>query len=214
MPRRKCCVADLLCDIPGQRDPNRKACPVEKLKAILVAIFEKAGDAHHFAYSGVQEDHDWSIWYADFLRNPLSQALGREFTRAELVTCLLAAEDERLALFGADHPWHAHFAEHFLTRYAPAEPESATTLSLYYYPECPFCQRVLHAIRETQAEVELRYVWDVPQNRSDLQAARGRTTVPVLRIQDGKGSDRWMPESLDIVRYLKDRAKAGKAAHS
>jgi glutaredoxin 2 len=35
-----------------------------------------------------------------------------------------------------------------------------------------------------------------------------------LRIQDGKGSDRWMPESLDIVRYLKDRAKAGKAAHS
>lgn len=183
-------------------------------KSALVGIFEKAGEAHAFAYAEAGENHDWAIWYADFLRGPLSKALGRDFTVAELTVCLMIAEDERLAMHGPDHPWPDSYADHFLARFTPPNSEEATKLSLYYYPECPFCQRVLHAIRETGAEVELRHVWNHPQHRLDLQAARGRTTVPVLRITGADGSDRWMPESLDIVRYLKERARGREAERS
>ena len=118
----------------------------------------------------------------------------------------MAAEDERLAMHGPDHPWPPFYADHFLTRYAPSMAGRTEKLALYYYPECPYCQRVLSAIRETGADVDLRHIWEVPKHRSDLQAARGRTTVPVLRISAGDNSDRWMPESLDIVRYLRERA--------
>ena len=60
-------------------------------------------------------------------------------------------------------------------------------------------------IDETGADVELRHIWDEPAHRAELQAARGRTTVPVLRIS-GDGEDRWMPESADIVQFLRELA--------
>jgi glutaredoxin 2 len=65
---------------------------------------------------------------------------------------------------------------------------------------------VLRTIAETGTGVSLRHIWDDPQHRADLQAARGRSTVPVLRITD-KDGDRWMPESADIVRYLHELAR-------
>ena len=174
----------------------------------LVEAFEKASEAHAMAFTQVDgEDPDWALWYAGFLQQPLSKIFGRNLTRAEIVTCLISVEEERLARFGAEHPWPPMYADHFIARLGPPDRENETDLALYYYPECPFCQRVLHAIRETGAKVELRHVWDHPPYRAELQAARGRTTVPVLRIT-GKGTDRWMPESADIVRYLRDRATA------
>ena len=51
-------------------------------------------------------------------------------------------------------------------------------------------------------DVELRDIFENPQHRDDLIAARGRATVPVLRITSPNGEERWMPESRDIVRYL------------
>ena len=41
-----------------------------------------------------------------------------------------------------------------------------------------------------------------PGYLQELRDARGRTTVPVLRITSPDGNERWMPESSDIVRYL------------
>ena len=57
-------------------------------------------------------------------------------------------------------------------------------------------------IERLGVNVELRNIFEDPQHRDDLVAARGRATVPVLRITSPNGEERWMPESRDIVRYL------------
>lgn len=174
----------------------------------LIEAFNQAAAAHAFAFDQAKgTDPDWAYWYAGILQRRLSNIFKTELTRTQIVSCLAAAEDERLARYGADHPWQSLYAEHFQSRFTPPGAEQAEQLSLYYYPECPYCQRVLNAIAATGAEVELRHIWNEPQHRTDLQAERGRTTVPVLRIT-GKDSDRWMPESADIVRYLHERAAA------
>ena len=80
----------------------------------------------------------------------------------------------------------------------------ADDLSLYYFPACPYCRRVLRAMDELELALELRDIRAEPQRRAELVAARGRGTVPVLRIS-GEGEDEWLPESLDIVAYLKKR---------
>ena len=51
-------------------------------------------------------------------------------------------------------------------------------------------------------DVELREIFDEPHYREQLVEARGRATVPVLRITSPDGEERWMPESRDIVHYL------------
>lgn len=181
---------------------------VTDLRERLIKAFVTAGEAHAFAFVQVNgDDEDWAYWYAAMLQQPLSQILNRELTRAQIVVCLTSVEDERLARFSDQHPWAPLYADHFITMFAAPQPVPTEQLSLYYYPECPYCQRVLNAIAETGAEVELRHIWDQPNHRADLQAARGRTTVPVLRIS-GDTTDRWMPESADIVRFLRERAAA------
>ena len=65
--------------------------------------------------------------------------------------------------------------------------------------------RVRGAITKLGLDVELRDIRMDPRHRADLVAARGRTTVPVLRIETAAG-DEWMPESRDIVRYLQTLA--------
>lgn len=76
-------------------------------------------------------------------------------------------------------------------------------LALYHYPSCPYCQRVFRALDELGLAVERR---DIHQDRAalrELVAARGRQTVPVLRIEHEDGRVEWMPESLDIIAYLR-----------
>jgi glutaredoxin 2 len=76
-------------------------------------------------------------------------------------------------------------------------------LALYFYEGCPFCTLVQRAIDDLGIEVELRDIFAEPGHRDALVAARGRPTVPVLRIMSADGEERWMPESRDIVRHLK-----------
>lgn len=88
-------------------------------------------------------------------------------------------------------------------------------LSLYYFPSCPYCKRVLHAAEQLGVELQLRNTRTHPEHNRALVNARGRGTVPVLRIAAAPsagpggagedGEDTWMPESADIVRYLKQR---------
>jgi len=80
----------------------------------------------------------------------------------------------------------------------------ADDLALYYFPACPFCRRVTLALEELGVEVELRNTRTEVVHEAALIKARGRKTVPVLRISKPEG-DEWMPESLDIVVYLKER---------
>lgn len=81
-------------------------------------------------------------------------------------------------------------------------------LSLYHYPSCYFCRVVRQVMDQHNFDIELR---DIHQNRdwqSELIAARGRRTVPVMRIEDDAGNVQWLPESRDIVRYLQGLAAA------
>lgn len=78
-------------------------------------------------------------------------------------------------------------------------------MALYTGAWCPYCRRVVAAIREMNIEVELRDVCENREYRRELLAATGRGTVPVLRISHEDGHDQWMPESRDIIRYLRKR---------
>ena len=75
-------------------------------------------------------------------------------------------------------------------------------LSLYHFEGCPYCQRVRDAMKRLGIQIELRDVRASAEHLGALRAATGRSTVPVLRIEEGEGKSRWMPESLDIVASL------------
>lgn len=77
------------------------------------------------------------------------------------------------------------------------------TLSLYYFKTCPYCFRVLRVLKKLGVKVEKRDIHADSRHQADLIAARGRKTVPVLRINSSDGEERWLPESRDIINYLK-----------
>ena len=72
-------------------------------------------------------------------------------------------------------------------------------LELYYFPQCPFCQVVLSALRVTALEEKIVYhdIHDEPANKQFLIENTGRSTVPVLYV-DGAP----MRESKDIAAWL------------
>lgn len=77
-------------------------------------------------------------------------------------------------------------------------------LELYYFNECPYCQIVMSAIRETKLEskVAMMNIRENPSYKEKLIKDTGRGTVPCLYI-DGKP----MHESRDIANWLKEYAK-------
>ncbi len=77
-------------------------------------------------------------------------------------------------------------------------------LALYHFDGCPYCARVRQAIARLGLDVELRDIRTSRRHWEDLVAARGRRTVPVLKIDAPDGGETWMPESADIVRYLEE----------
>jgi glutaredoxin len=76
-------------------------------------------------------------------------------------------------------------------------------LALYHFAGCGYCHIVRDVIDELGVEVELRNIFDNREWFDELVEARGRRTVPVLRITTADGEERWMPESRDIIRYLR-----------
>ena len=76
-------------------------------------------------------------------------------------------------------------------------------LALYHYRGCGFCAYVQSAASGLGVELELLDIHAEPQHAADLHAATGRTTVPVLRITEAGGEVRFLPESAEIVEYLK-----------
>ncbi len=75
-------------------------------------------------------------------------------------------------------------------------------LALYHYVGCGFCSRVWHAAQSLGVELEGRNIHRDAEAREALIAARGRQTVPVLRIEHEDGREEWLPESRDIIAYL------------
>lgn len=176
----------------------------------LAELFKKTGQAHHQAFIETDgKDPDWPIWYANYLQDRLTPFLAAPLTRSRLVFCLVATDDEHRAT-NPDAPWPEYYAERVLECLGPAEEPGIDHLALYHFDGCPFCMRVRRAIDEMGLAVELRDIYGAQKYLEELREARGRTTVPVLRITSADGEERWMPESADIVRYL--QASYGRAA--
>ncbi len=72
-------------------------------------------------------------------------------------------------------------------------------LELFYYYQCPFCQRVLRTIEglNISDKISLRNTLENRDDAKALQELTGRRQVPCLVI-DGKP----MLESADINRFL------------
>lgn len=72
-------------------------------------------------------------------------------------------------------------------------------LDLYFFPQCPYCQIVLSALRVTGLEEKVTYhdIHDNSTDREKLLKDTGRATVPCLYI-DGVP----MHESKDIADWI------------
>jgi glutaredoxin len=173
-----------------------------ELQKNLGQIFVETGKAHHAAFAATDgADPDWPIWYADYLQEPLAKTLQMTFHKSQLIYCLMDADFERTAR-APESSWPEFYADEFIERYAPSTTPTEDKLALYYDPGCPFCAIVIKAIERLGVDVDLRDIFADPKYRDELVAARGRATVPVLRITSPDDDQRWMPESRDIVRYL------------
>ena len=76
---------------------------------------------------------------------------------------------------------------------------------LFYFTSCPYCIKVRLALWWSGIELPLRETLFNGNNRSELVTGGGKKQVPCLRIEDDQGAVRWLYESSDIIRYLKQR---------
>jgi hypothetical protein len=84
---------------------------------IVRLLFAEIGPKHHQAFIEVDgNDPEWPLWYAQELKQPLSEALGIELTAAELVHLLLSCEDIRQQR-APDAAWPDYYASYFLAIY-------------------------------------------------------------------------------------------------
>lgn len=72
---------------------------------------------------------------------------------------------------------------------------------LYHYSSCPFCFRVIIAMKKLNIDMEKRNIHQGSEHFTALQNGGGSTMVPCLRI-DNNGKTKWLYESSDIVHYL------------
>lgn len=160
------------------------------------------GHAHHKAFEVTNgADPDWPIWYAEYAKDTFAEQFGMHFTKSQLIYCLMNADFEHEART-SDSEWPDFYANEIIERYAPAETPAEDKLALYHFDGCPYCSMVRSAIDQLGIDIELRDIFQDSQYRDELVEARGRATVPILKIVSPAGEDRWMPESRDIVSYL------------
>ena len=79
---------------------------------------------------------------------------------------------------------------------SPSKPEK---LELFFFPDCPYCRKVLGAIEDLglKGKVAFRDARNEPREKEALVELTGKTQVPCLVI-DGEP----MHESEDIKQYL------------
>jgi len=83
-------------------------------------------------------------------------------------------------------------------------PDTDRQLTLFMYPSCPFCARVLMHIRRLGIEVPTRHIHAEPEAMAELVQRTGRRTVPMLLIDDEP-----LHESADIMAWLSAYAERG-----
>ena len=75
-------------------------------------------------------------------------------------------------------------------------------LTLYYFPSCPFCQKVLGYLQEHNINVPKKDTHANSAYRDELIKIGGKPQVPCL-VVDGKA----LYESDDIVEWFKENYK-------
>jgi len=182
----------------------------DQLEHAVAELLRETGQAHHQAFAATDcADPDWAIWYAQRLEGRLPQLLGASLSQTEICRALADLAEEHEAR-KPDADWARFYAAALVERFgsgAVRDDLGEERLALYHFEGCPFCTVVRHEIDRLGIDVELRDIFDDPAYRRELIEARGRGTVPVLRCT-GPAGDRWMPESRDIVRYLRARFAA------
>lgn len=73
-----------------------------------------------------------------------------------------------------------------------------TDLKLYYFEECPYCQKVIKHMKDNDISVEMVDIKADPKKRGELEKVGGKVQVPMLLIE-GKP----LYESDDIVSWFK-----------
>lgn len=76
-------------------------------------------------------------------------------------------------------------------------------IELYYRPTCSYCTRVIQTLDSLNITAKRLNTAANTNHRNDLIAQRKKATVPVLRIYYKDGREKWMPESRDIIQFLK-----------
>lgn len=77
-------------------------------------------------------------------------------------------------------------------------------IQLYYFNTCPFCIKVLLAIKMMGLELVHKNIHSSEIYKDELIEGGGKKQVPCLRIEEND-SVRWLYESSDIIDYLKQR---------
>ncbi|HLS52751.1 MAG TPA: glutathione S-transferase N-terminal domain-containing protein [Tissierellaceae bacterium] len=72
-------------------------------------------------------------------------------------------------------------------------------LKLFYFDECPYCQKVIGYMKENNIEVEMANIQTDQKNREELIEIGGKVQVPMLSI-DGEA----LYESDDIIEWFKN----------
>ena len=175
-----------------------------ELRDSIGELLLDTGHAHHKAFAVTDgADPDWPIWYAEYSRDTFAEQFSMNFSKSQLIYCLMNADFEHEAR-SPDSDWPEFYANEIVERFARAEAPAEDKLALYHFNGCPYCSMVRSAIDGLGVDVELRDIFQDAKDRDDLVEVRGRATVPVLRITSSDGEDRWMPESRDIVSYLQE----------
>ena len=168
----------------------------------LARLLSETAAAH--GGHGAGRDPEWPLLYARALHAPLSELLGVTVTQSRLTQWLLSTEEAHKAR-NPERDWADFYAQRLLEHHAASSTAGEDRLTLYYQPICFYCRRVMQLMQRLQLDhIELRNTLLEPDARAALLEARGRATVPVLHIQTPDDEERWMPESADIIHYLKE----------
>jgi NAD(P)H-hydrate epimerase len=77
----------------------------------LADALRATGEAHHQAFIATDgADPEWPLWYADHLQPIVSDAVGKDVTRAQIVWALVDAERS----VPAKEPWPTAYAHHIV----------------------------------------------------------------------------------------------------
>ena len=83
---------------------------MDEMPQQVAKLLRQAADAHHQAFLAVDgDDPEWPLWYANYLQQPLSAALGRDLSQSEIVYWLMTLDRQARDL-DEDQHWTDFYA--------------------------------------------------------------------------------------------------------